>query len=374
MTGRLTILLPLLLVLGCDTEGTPDYAARTGALPTLDAWMTQEHYVSLLSNRWSDEKAPTDFFIGEQYHRGTMEPQGAGSRYHARWSFKVVLDAGEELHGLRAFNLSAQIFDRSMLRTVLGREVFGALGFPSFTSWHVFLRLNGRDRGLYAQIERVEEDFFRRRGLPVYELLKASFGARFSFKDDMLLDKYFAREIPKDGNLNGMGELIEALDAATDENMFRTVGRHLDIRGYLRYHAAASILNHQDGFANNLLFYKRAPTAPFEIIPWDFDKLLYDQADVGLVGPNDIIAALFRSDSCIALYKSEARAMLDTLITPARLFPLLDATAQRIGPAWALDPALGLAGFSLAAESSLLKEHLMRRREIFLRQLDTISR
>jgi len=66
--------------------------------------------------------------------------------------------------------------------------------------------------------------------------------------------------------------------------------------------------------------------------------------------------------------------MLDTLITPARLFPLLDATADRIGPAWALDPALGLAGFSLAAESSRLKEHLMRRREVFLRQLDTISR
>jgi len=363
----------VLALAACETLDDDAYIPETGSVPVFDVWIPQEYYSSLLANRWSDEKAPARIFVGDKAYTGTLEPQGAGSRYHARWSYKLRLDDGQRINGMNICNLSAQVFDRTMLRTKLANMIFEGLGFPSFNSAHVFLRINGTDKGLLLQVERVEDEFFRRRGMPVHELIKAGFGARFSFSENMHLDKYFSLDIPESGNLNSLGEMIEALDTAPPDRIPEIVGRHLDITNYLRYHAAASILNHVDGFANNILFYKSAPASPYQVIPWDFDKLLADDADVGLAGDNDIIRALLRSDSCVAIYKREAKNMLASVIVPGQLFPQLDMYQAAIAAAWALDPKLGLAGFSLQGETDALKQHLIQRRDFFLQNIDTLT-
>lgn len=366
-------LLCLFVLAACETVDDSTYIPETGPVPVLDVWIPQEYYASLLANRWSNEKAPARIFVGEKSYSGTLEPQGAGSRYHARWSYKLQLDDGQRINGMNICNLSAQVFDRTMLRSKLANMIFEGLGFPSFNTAHVFLRINGADKGLLLQVERVEDEFFRRRGMPVHELIKAGFGARFSFSENMHLDKYFSLDIPESGNLNSLGEMIEALDAAPPDRIPEIVGRHLDITNYLRYHAAASILNHVDGFANNMLFYKSAPSAPYQVIPWDFDKLLADDADVGLAGDNDIIRALLRNDSCVAIYKREAKNMLASVIVPGQLFTRLDTYQAAIAAAWALDPKLGLAGFSLQGETDALKQHLIQRRDFFLQNIDTLT-
>ncbi|MCZ7557869.1 MAG: CotH kinase family protein [Bacteroidia bacterium] len=366
-------LLSIFTFCACETADNSTYLPDTGEVAVLDVWIPQEYYSSLLSNRWSNEKAPARIFVGETSYSGTFEPQGAGSRYHARWSYKLQLDAGQQINGMNTCNLSAQVFDRTMLRSKLATMIFEGLGFPSFNTAHVFLRINGTDKGLLLQVERVEEEFFRKRGMMVYELIKASFGARFSFSENMHLDKYFSLDIPESGNLNSLGEMIEALDTAPPDRIPEVVGRHLDITNYLRYHAAASILNHIDGFANNMLFYKPTPISPYQIIPWDFDKLLAEDADVGLTGDNDIIRALLRNDSCVAIYKREAKNMLASVIVPGQLFPQLEVYQAAIAAAWALDPKLGLAGFSLQAESAALRRHLIERRDFFLRSIDTLT-
>jgi len=363
----------LVLLQSCETINDTNPATGLNDVPFLDAWIPHDEYASLLSNRWGDEEAPIEIFMGRNRYTGIVEAQGSGSRYHARWSYKLVLDGSDFLNNLASSNLSAQVLDRSMLRTTLASHVFSSLGFPSFEHFHVFLSINGRNKGLYVQIERVDEDFLSRRGMPVHELIKIGFGTRFSYRGDMHLERFFTSVIPKNGNLNNMGDLVRTLDTTKAEAIFQEVGRYLDVREYLRYHAAASILNHIDGFSNNLLFWKATPDQPYSIIPWDFDKVLFDGEEVGLYGDNDIIHSLFRNDSCKALYSRKARAMLDTLITPERLFPLLDAESRRIGSAWALDPALGLSGFSLERETERLKQLIGARRAYFLEQLGTLG-
>lgn len=369
----LLLLLPLLLS-ACDPGADPQPGDEITGLPVLDSYIPTDRYAELLSNRWSDEEAGIEILLGERRLRGTVEPQGAGSRFHSRLSFKLELREGTYLNALQVSNLSAQIFDDSRLRTVLAATVFGDLGFPTFNFHPVFLRINGRNLGLYLQIERFEQQWFDRRGAPVHELIKAGFGARFTYDGGNHLEKYFEKEIPDSDNLNDFGDFIHALDRATPETLFEQVSPHLDIPQYLRYHAAASVLNHVDGFTNNLLFYRSEPHAPYTVIPWDFDKVMYEAYEIGLIGGNDIIGKLLQNDSCVSMYKRELQRIVDSVFVPARLFPVLDAFASRITTAHALDPDLGLSGVDLSVESDRLKTDIIRRRAFFRTNIDSITR
>lgn len=363
----------LLLVPACETGPDSNPVWTLEGVPLIDAQVPPERWAELRANRWSNEQVPVALIIDGARARGTLEAQGAGSRYHARWSFKLTMDGEQELFGLRTMNLSAQIYDPSHLRTTLATAAFEAMGFPVFTHRPVFLRVNGTNLGLFQLVERIDEDFFRRRGLPVHELIKCGFGARFSYTEGNHLEKYFEKEIPKSDNLNHFGDFLHALDTAEPARFFEDLAVYLDIENYLRYHVLASILNHVDGFANNLYFYRPTPSSPYQIIPWDFDKLLFPFEEIGLVGGNEIIHTLLRSDSCVALYKREARRAIAGPLDPARVFPPLDDRAARIADAHALDPWLGGAGVDLDLESELLKSHLMRRLAFFRDHLDSLT-
>jgi spore coat protein H len=374
MRVLLAIVILVLFLTSCETVNDNNPASSLQNVLLLDAVIPHDRYVELLSNRWSDEEVPVDLYTSGTRLRGTMEAQGAGSRYHSRWSFKLELDEGNTLQRLNVSNLSAQIFDDSRLRTLLAVEVFAALGFHTFDFHPVFLKVNGRNFGLYLQIERFERPWFERRGVPVFELIKCGFGARFSYKDGLHLAKYFEKEIPDNDNLNNFGDFIRALDEADPDHIFEDVGRWLDIQQYLRYHAASSVLNHVDGFTNNLFFYRDSPGTPYRVIPWDFDKLMYEPNDVGLMGGNDIIWKLLQNDSCVTMYKQELRHIIDSVIVPERLFPVLDAFTDRISAAHQLDPELGKSGIDLWRESNRLKMYLMQRRLYFRNNIATITR
>lgn len=359
-------------VAGCETATDADPVWSMEGVQLLDVRIPADRFAEMLANRWSNEEVPVEIVTDGRKYRGTFEPQGAGSRYHARWSFKLELREGELLNGLRESNLSVQTFDNSRLRTALATQVFGAMGYPTFAHYPVFLRINGRNLGLYLQTERVDEEFFRRRGMPVHELIKCGFGSKFSYVGGNHLEKYFERAIPESGNLNDFGDFLHALDSADPDHLYAQLSSRLDIDGYLRYHAISSILNHVDGFSNNLYFYRATAQSPYEIIPWDFDKLLFAENEVGLVGGNEIAWKLLKSDSCMTVYKREAQRAIEGPLDERTLFPLLDGLTARNAEAYRLDPWLGGAGISLALESDALKAHLMRRKQFFRDNLDSL--
>lgn len=373
MRRTIISLLLFAFITGCETEPDPNPANRITGVSVFECMIPQDRYVELLSNRWSDEETAVDIFTDGTRYRGTFEPQGAGSRFHIRWSFKLEMEETPYPFGLVQSNLSSQIYDNSRLRTALAVYVFGELGFPTFDFHPVYLKINGRNYGLYIMNERFDTPWFERRGLPVHELIKADFGSVFTYRNGLQLAKYFRKIIPEDDNLNGMGDLIHALDEARPDHVFEDVGPYLDIENYLCYHAASSVLNHVDGFSNNLFFFRARSGDPYSIIPWDFDKLLYEESDIGLVGPNDIIGKLLQNDSCVVIYKREILHVINDVLDPAKVQPILDAFVTRIAEAHAADPYLGAVGISLTDESNRLKAYLINRREYFRENIDNIT-
>ncbi len=348
----------------CDiTDNNP--ANNITSIYLFDSYIRQENLTTLLSNKFADYEAPIRISIGSEHFKGTTEAQGSGSRYLPKWSFEIKLDEGRII-SLNNFNLSAQVGDHSMLRTKLASYVYRQMGFEVFDSDFAFLKINGDNKGLYYIIERVEEDFFRRRGIPVYEVINTLFGAKFTFENQTNLYEYFEKEINDNDNLYNFENFIHALDTVKNENIFTGLGKLLDIESYLKYHAVSTVIAAKDGFRNNIIFYKRTPQSPYETLPWDFDASFNPEFTENEYGDNEIIVKLLSNDSCRTLYNQYYDYCLYNIFTESNLFPLIDDTIEKIRTGYELDPYLGEAGYSLRNEADKLKIFITERRELLL--------
>ena len=358
------LLITICISSGCEvTDNNP--ANDISSIYLFDSYVRPENLSNLLSNKMVNYSVPIRIFINDEEFKGTTEAQGSGSRYLPKWSYEIELDE-RRIMNLSNFNLSAQVGDPSMLRTVLASYVYKEMGFEVFDSDFAFLKINGENKGLYYIIERVEEDFFIRRGIPVYEVINTLFGAKFTFKDGTNLFEFFEKEINGNDNLFNFENFIHALDTVKSENILNGLRKFLDINSYLKYHAASTIIAAADGFRNNIIFYKKTPQNPYEVLPWDFDATFNTTFTGVFYGDNEIIQKLLSNDSCLALYDLYYNYCLENIFTESGLFPLIDKTVKRIRAGYKLDPYLGEAGYNPDYEAEELKNFISERREILI--------
>lgn len=341
-----------------------------GSIAVLDCYISEENQRLLNENRFSNLSVPADIFVGEEKYSARIEAQGAGSRYFPKWGYFVRLGNDKRIEGENEFNLSIQPYDRSMMRSALASYLYSSAGFTTFHSSHAFLRINDKDKGLYVLTEKVDYPFFARRNLPVHELVKVVFGAKFTFSEPNNLKDNFEKKIPDDNNFSNLEEFIHELDNAESSNIFTGIGRFIDIKQYLTYHAITSVMNNTDGLGNNFYLVKHQASSPYQIIPWDFDKTFDPQANLGFAGNNAIIQKLFTNDSCVTLYKAALKDLLENHFTENKLYNIIDSVYNKIKTAYGYDSYLGGSGVSLEKETTGLKAFITNRRNYLLNNID----
>lgn len=369
MKNLLIILLASLLFSSCHIVETDNDIDNITSLPVIQAYIQAENYSFLLENKMSDVSVPASLYINDKQYKCLIKSQGAGSRLYPKWNYFIELENKSSIYGVNYFNLSAQVVDPTFIRTPLALHLYNQLGFNTFTAMPVFLRINENQNGLYLLIEKIDESYFTSRNLPVAELIKVAFGATFTFKTKNYLPDNFEKKIPDDNNFNNLADFINALDTTGNDNIFSSLGKMIDIKMYLRYHAFNTIINNSDGLTNNYYFYKKTPHSPFTIIPWDFDKAFDYKINLKLYGENDIIKALFRNDSCKVLYKQEMKNILEKYFTEENLFPVIDENYNKIKSVYNFDPWLKMNGYNLEKEVSELKNFIISRRIFLLKDL-----
>lgn len=366
------ILLTLLLV-SCDSSDPLSPSKELSDVPVMEFIITSDDYGKLVTNRLLNYDVPVKVEYQGNMYEGKVRASGGGSRYKPQWSYKVTLKGNQRIEGLKEFNLSSQAFDKTMMHTELVSYVYKQLGFNQFEHRHIFLRINGEDQALLLFIERVEEAFFERRGIDVYELVKVGFGSKFSFEDPNYPQFHFEKDIPDDANFGNLIELLKAVDTSNTETLYESLSTFINLNNYITYHAATSILNNDDAFANNFYLWKEQPKTPYVIIPWDYDKAFRRELDVGYAGGNGIIEKLFTSEEIFALYKNEIIRQLNFIYTEENLFPIIDARAEEIRDAYDLDPYLGKGRYDLDEEIEELKQYITDRRNYLLNNLDELT-
>jgi spore coat protein H len=360
----------VIFLVACSDQVIYNPSDTLSQLPVMEAFIDEDEYYNLLSSKTTDTEVPVKILYQGETSYGFIRSSGGGSRLHPRWNYRVKLNTGFMIEALSEFSLSSQSLDLTMIHTTIVSQLYALRGIPIFNNKHVFLKINNADEGLYLLIERIDESFFEKRAIPVYEYYKANLDSDFSF--DALTHPFFTYEkkLPEDNNYDYLFEFFNVLDTCKVDNIEISLGYYLSIDDYLIYHAISSITNNNDAFQNNYYLYRQNSVTPYQFIPWDFDRAFDQERNVGIAGKNKLFDKLYKNEFVKERYLTEIQYNLDNYFREDVIFPIIDSTAVRIKMAYNIDPFLGGGGKNLDFRVNQLKEFISNR-IIFLK--DEIS-
>lgn len=359
----------MLFLFSCENSGLNSPSSKFVQLPVLDVRISEENKQTLLSNKTINIEFPVKIEYKKETFEGWIRPSGAGSRKFARWSYRIRLPESKRIEGQYIFNLSVQVHDPTMIYTTLASHLYKQAKFPVFKSKHAFLRLNKQDKGLYPMLEKINQDFFDKRGLAVAELYKSGSQIQFTMNAAFHPKLGFDKKVPENDSYDSIVEFFNAIDTSSISNIETSLSAFLDIDQYLSYHAMTTLINNGDAFRNNFFLWKEAASSPFKIVPWDFDLSFNPRNIVGLYGRNELIEKLLLNETTFNMYKSKLEDFVNTIYTEAKTTHIIDSTANAIREGHIIDPFLGAGPYDFDEEINKLKTFISNRRQFFLAEL-----
>lgn len=216
--------------------------------------------------------------------------RGNTSRYSGKKSFKVSLNTfipGQKFQGVEKINLNGEHNDPSVTRALTCWTVFREAQVPGSRANHVRLYINGEYKGLYLNVEHVDEEFIDLRfGNNNGNLYKCLWPADLVYLgDDPSQYKYEndgrrayelkTNEIQDD--YSDLARFIDVLNNTDPTNFDHELNRVFNINGYLKNLAVEELTGHWDAYSfnkNNYYLYYNEGTRKFEYIPYDPDNTL----------------------------------------------------------------------------------------------------
>lgn len=207
-------------------------------------------------------------------------------------AFKLKFKAAETFLGLRKMTLNNMVQDDSMIHEALAYSTFAAAGVPSSRSGYAYVRLNGEDLGLYANVETLDkvalEKHFGPFQKPPQHLYEGEKG------HDVTVGGAAAFEVDEgeDADLSDLEALIAAANGAGEEPWSTRVEPYLDLTEMTRMWAVEKYIDHWDGYSghalaglrpHNYYLYSDA-SGRFQMLPWGADQTYIPTIGVGTPG------------------------------------------------------------------------------------------
>jgi CotH kinase protein len=195
-------------------------------------------------------------------------------------AFKLKFKKADAFLGLRKMTLNNMVQDESMVHEALTYLAFGALDAPAPRSGYAYLRLNGEDVGLYADVETLDKVAVEKRfGIfedPPQHLYEGESG------DDVRVGGAggFEADEGDEEDRADLEALVEAVNGDADEPFSTRVAAVADLGEMARMWAVERYIAHWDGYAghaqpferpNNYYLFSDA-SGRFQMLPWGTDQ------------------------------------------------------------------------------------------------------
>jgi hypothetical protein len=270
--------------------------------------------------------------------------------------------------------------DPTWLRQCLSYRVFAKAGLP--VPWCNFARVtvNGRDLGLYVHLESVDRRWVRRHfERDEGDLWEGEFS---DFRQEWL------RTFEKKGDVEDDDQtkvdrrsLAEVAGAASpnlpDAEVLSRLERLVDLEGFLRFWAVEKVLEHWDGYANNLnnfFLYHDPATSRFVFAPAGTDQITVPDPFSSLRPPVSVYATGVLANRLYAIpetrrrYAETIREALDRWFDEADLLGEIDRMQALVAPVLARSgPEVASAQAAAVAD---LRQWIHGRRAVLLRDLE----
>lgn len=302
MKNSVHIYLFLLLSMPCFLPNLPAQdlfpgrgtAFQDDEVPRVDIIIPESSINTILApgNEFSDQEFAANFIFTDSEEADTMlnvgfRLRGNTARLAGKKSFKVSFNTfipGRDWKGLEKINLNGEHNDPSISRSKTAWALLKDLRVPGARANHVELYINGEYRGLYANIEQIDEEFVERRfGNKDGNLYKCLYPADLAYLGNdpdaykLMADGrrvYDLRTNEEEDDYSDLANFISVINQASLTDLPCELEAIFNVDAYLRTMAFDVLSGNWDGYwnKNNFYLYNNTATGKFEYIPFDVDN------------------------------------------------------------------------------------------------------
>ncbi|TVY11944.1 CotH kinase family protein [Paenibacillus cremeus] len=323
---------------------------------------------------WSERYVPAVMTVNGRKYDIQLRYRGGHTREYPKRSYEVI-------RGGRTYHYNAEFDDPSLIRNALSFRFFEWLKVPAPKTKHCLLYLNGRNLGVYLELEGVDRTFFRRRGIRMQALF---YGVNDNANFSLLAPE---SNQPKASLMAGYQHMVGTADdrrklvrfirrlntgSSKDRMLALYLRRRLDIDNYLRWLAGAVFTGNYDGFEQNYALYRHRPSQKYRIIPWDYEGTWGRNCFgkpcgsdlVSVKGYNELTRRLLRSPAVMEQYKELLETTLENHFTVRKIIPVAEALHSAIRPHVARDTERKWSFSTFDDEVDFIEQYVKERRRL----------
>ena len=262
--GRMRLRAPAAVAVAAAIGATAP--AAPAAIPKLD--------IRAAKQIRDDPKVPARIKAGGRGVRAEIELRGSSSLMFPKQGYAIETDRKVRLLGMpreRDWVLNAAYADPTLLRDALAHAAARRLGLAYSRTRHVWLRINGRDRGVYVLIERAELSKRRVQGDALLELTerkKLDDGDESFAAAGGLAVRHVEPDEADKKKAQAARRAVQAFEAALGGPGWRA---YLDEASAVNYVLLAELLRNQEAFLSSTYLHQREDGKLALGPVWDFD-------------------------------------------------------------------------------------------------------
>lgn len=302
---------------------------------------------------WCDDPIPAKLTINKRKYAIDLAYRGSHIRDFRKKSYHISFNKPPMYKNSKEIHINAEYKDPSLLRNKLSFDFFNEIGCLSPKSQFVNIKLNGKNEGLYLELESVDEHFLKNRQLPLGPIFYAVDGdANFSLMSDLNKDVKkslmvgYERKYGTAQDEFHLQKTIIEINTISKAEFEHEIVKYFNVDQYLRWLAGVVFTQNFDGFVHNYALYQNSETKLFEVIPWDYDATwgrdvngeVMEEDYLRIEGFNTLTARILDVKTFRHQYKNLLEVILNNQFNVEYLKPKIQGLHDLIRPYVQKDP------------------------------------
>jgi spore coat protein H len=356
-------------------------------LQKYELFIDQKSFYQLNKDIWLDELVPAVLKMNDNRYQVGLSFRGNVIRKKEKKSYHIVFQKPITVNGAHEIHLNAEFNDISLCRNKLSLDFFDQIGVIAPHSKHVLLYVNGICKGIYLELESLDQYLLQKRNLPRGPIVYATnYHANFSLltpehKLKTRLDDGYTLKYGSKKDLKSLENFIAMINTLSNDKLEQEIQKVLDVAQYLKWLAGAVCTQNFDGFIHNYALYQNGETKIYEISPWDYDgtwgrdihgePLEYNF--VPITGYNTLTARLLHNKNFKKKYLEILSSILENKFTVDHQKQQLDGLFDQIIPYLSLDPFIQTNAETLEKEKEFILQFIQKRNQYLKEQMNQLQ-
>jgi len=252
------------------------------------------NYILDIANAKSDSLFPATFIFKnaaipyDTVANVGFRERGNTSRGAQKPSFKIDINhfvSGRQFYRLEKLNINGERNDPSIIRSKLCWDMYNQIDIPASRANHVMLYINDEYRGLYINVEHIDDEFVQKRfGSQNGNLYKCLYPADLVYlgPDQESYKQIYGDRKAYDLKTNQEADdysdlvhFIDVLNNTPDEKFVQEIEKVFNVDNFLKWLALNVLFGSWDDYwylKNNYYLYHNPISDKFEFIPYDYDN------------------------------------------------------------------------------------------------------